>query len=108
MDYKTYRKDVSEKLNQFNRTFKPWKKWQDVKLSDICPCATCKVHKELIDRQYEVQMSVGLLEEIIAPCKYCPDCISWKAECIEKLAWYEDNDERLRKENNNGKICGGS
>lgn len=94
-DYKTYQKDI-EKVNQFYRAFKPWKKWQNIKLSDICPCHTCEVHKELEARQYEVQMSGGLQEEIMKPCEHCMDVILWKMECEEKLAWYEDNDERLK------------
>ena len=99
MDYKTYHKDTFKKVNKFDMVFKPWKKWRDVKLSDICPCNTCEVHKELIARQYEVQMSGGLLEEITEPCGHCMDSLLWKAECIEKLAWYEDNDERLKNKN---------
>ena len=96
MDYKTYRKDTFERLNQFDMTFKPWKKWQNVKLSDICPCNTCEVNKELKARQYEVQMSGGLQEEIMQPCGHCMDVTLWRLECLEKLGWYEDNDERLK------------
>lgn len=99
MDYKTYRKDTFKRVNQFDMSLKPWKKWQNVKLSDICPCRTCEVHKELIARQYEVQMSGGLQEEIMKPCEHCMDVILWQMECEEKLAWYEDNDERLRNKN---------
>lgn len=95
-DYKTYQKDISERVNQFDRAFKPWKKWQNVKLSNICPCNTCKANKELRDRQYEVQMSGGLQEEIMKPCEHCLDATLWTMECIEKLGWYEDNDERLK------------
>ena len=95
-NYKTYRKDAFERTSSFERAFKPWNKWQDVKLTDICPCNTCVVNKELHARQYEIQMSSGLQEEISEPCKHCFDDISWKMECIEKLCWYEDNDERLK------------
>lgn len=96
MDYKTYREDAFKRVNSFDRAFKPWKKWQDVKLTDICPCNTCAVHKELHARSYEVQMSGGLQEEITEPCKKCIDSILWKIECIEKLGWYEDNDDHLK------------
>lgn len=98
MDYKSYRKECFSKLNNFDRTFKPWKKWQNVKLSDISPCSTCEVSKELIARQYEVQMSGGLQEEIMQPCEHCLDNVLWRIECIEKLKWYEENDERLKHE----------
>ena len=96
MDFKTYQENTYGKASRFDRVFKPWKKWQDVKLTDICPCNTCAVNKELHARQYEVQMSGGLQEEITEPCGKCIDNVLWKMECIEKLAWYEDNDERLK------------
>lgn len=95
MDYKTYRQNTYENLSKFERTFKPWKKWQNVNLTLMCPCKTCEVRKELIARQYEVQMSGGLQEEIMEPCEHCIDILNWKSECIQKLAWYEEHDERL-------------
>lgn len=36
-DYREYRKDVFERVSTFDSTFKPWKKWQDVSLTDLCP-----------------------------------------------------------------------
>lgn len=99
MDWKTYQEETFNNVGLFDRTFKAWKKWQDVKLSDISPCDTCEVHKELIARQYEVQMSGGLQEEITEPCGHCLKAILWQMECIQKLAWYEDNDERLKNKN---------
>lgn len=96
MDYKTYRKEIFKKVNQFDMTFNPEKKWQNVKLSAISPCNICKVNKELIARQYEVQMSGGLQEEITKPCEHCMDILLYQNECIEKLAWYENNDKRLK------------
>lgn len=98
MDYKTYRKETFKELDNFDRTFHPWKKWENVKLTDICPCYTCEVKKELKSRQYEVMMSGGLQEEITKPCKNCIDGTLWQMDCIEKLKWYEDNDERLKKD----------
>ena len=96
MDYKTYREDVYYRVNSFERTFKPWKKWENVKLSDLSPCNTCAVHKELIARQYEVQLSCGVQEELMEPCGHCLDATLWKIECLEKLGWYENKDERLK------------
>ena len=98
-DYKTYFKETHKRLSAFAIAFKPWKKWENVKLTDICPCHTCEVSKELRARQYEVQMSGGLQEEITKPCDKCIDSIVWEMECLEKLGWYEDHDERL---NSNG------
>ena len=96
MNWGKYKEEAFKNVNSFNRTFKPWKKWQDVKLSDIFPCSTCEVYKELIARQYEVQMSGGLQEEIMEPCEHCLEVTLWQMECGQKLAWYEDNDERLK------------
>lgn len=98
MDYKAYQKEI-KKVNQFDRVFKPWKKWQNTKLTAICPCDTCAVSKELEARQYEVQMSGGLQEEIIKSCEHCIDVTLCRLECLEKLGWYEDNDERLKNKN---------
>ena len=90
MDYKSYRKENFEKLSQFNRTFMPWKKWQNVKLSDLCPCDTCDVQKECMDRRYEFMMSEGADEELTKKCLRCVDALNWQMECIEKLRWYEN------------------
>ena len=97
MDWKEYQKNAFKNVSLFNRTFKPWNKFQDIKLSDISPCSTCEVHKELITRQYEVQMSGGLQEKITEPCENCLDARLWQMECVQKLGWYEDNDERLKQ-----------
>lgn len=97
MNYQEYR-EIIKKVNSFDKAFRPWKKWQNVKLSDACPCSTCEVSKELRARQYEVQMSGGLQEEIMKPCEHCIDNLFWKMDCLEKLGWYEDNDERLKSE----------
>lgn len=96
MDYKTYREDTFKNISTFSRIFKPHLKWHKVKLSDLSPCKNCKVAKELRDRQYEVQMSGGLQEEITKPCEHCIDVTLWRVECLEKLKWYEDNDERCK------------
>jgi hypothetical protein len=97
MDFKTYMKDTYKNVGSFDRAFKPWVKWQNIKLSDICPCNTCEVSKELRKRQYEVQMSGGLQEEITKTCEHCIDNVLWRTECLEKLAWYENKDERLKE-----------
>jgi hypothetical protein len=96
MTYQEYRKDTFERLSKFDIAFKPWKKWENVKLSDMCPCNSCEINKEVMSRQHEIQMSGGLLEEITEPCGHCMDSTLWKMECIEKLGWYEDKDERFR------------
>lgn len=97
MDFKTYKKDIFENINQWDRIFNPEKKWENVNLSDINPCKTCAIWKEQVDNCYYYMMAGGAAEELTEQCKHCMDKILWEIECIEKLAWYEDNDERLRK-----------
>lgn len=96
MDYKRYRKETFARVNQFDMAFKPWKKWQDVKLSDANPCNVCSTYKDyeevalygnIAERQY-AELPKG------CPCVYK---LYWEMECLEKLKWYEDNDERLKK-----------
>lgn len=96
MDYKTYRKETFTRVNQFDIVFKPWKKWQDIKLIDVCPCKTCEVNAEYINRRYEIMMSEGVDEDLVESCRHCMERVQWLMECVEKLSWYEDNDERLK------------
>lgn len=90
-----YQKYVSANLGIFARTFTPWVKWEDVCLSDLCPCKDCYIQKELSDNGHYYQMSEGAAEELTKPCKNCVEHIQWTAECLEKLKWYEEHDERL-------------
>ena len=64
MDYKSYRKDVFSKMSNFDMTFHPWKKWRNVRLTDIPPCKDCDVYKERIDNRYVYMMSDGSDEEL--------------------------------------------
>ena len=96
MDYKTYRKHTFEKLSQFARTFKPWMKFQNVNLSDICPCYNCDIYADYTERAVYGNIAERQYAELPDSCP-CIDKIHWQMECIEKLAWYEDNDERLKQ-----------
>ena len=98
MEYKTYRINTFKKLDQFNRTFKPWKKWQDIKLTGMSPCKDCDVYKERIDNRYLYMMSEGSDKELVKRCRHCLEHTLWAMECIEKLKWYEERDERLQNE----------
>lgn len=95
MDYKAYREYVSERVNGFDKAFKPWKKWQNVKLTDICPCSNCDTYKD-----YEIKALYGnIAERQYAELPDSCPCVwklTWQMECMEKLAWYEKNDERLK------------
>ena len=97
MDYKTYRENAFQRVNQFDMAFKPWKKWQTAKLSDMCPCNACDTYKDY----EEIALYGNIAERQYAELpKSCP-CLYrlfWESECIEKLQWYEDNDERLKND----------
>lgn len=95
MDYKSFREDNFSKMSKFDFTFHPWKKWRNVKLTDICPCKNCEYYKERIDNCYVYMMSEGSDEELNKKCEHCIEHTLWTMECIEKLQWYEEKDERL-------------
>lgn len=96
MDYKTYRKETFEKITQFDMAFKPWKKWQDVKLSDMCPCNNCVTYKEYEEIALYGNIAERQYAELPDSCP-CMDRLHWEMECLEKLKWYEDNDERFKR-----------
>ena len=98
MDYKTYRKEIFKKVNEFDRTFKPWKKWQDIKLLNICPCSTCDTYKDYEAKALYGNIAERQYVELPDSCP-CLDRLLWDVECFEKLKWYEDNDERLKQKN---------
>ena len=77
-------------------TFHPWKKWRNVRLTDILPCKNCDVCKERINNRYVYMMSEGSDEELDEKCEHCIEYKLWVMECIEKLKWYEEKDERLK------------
>ena len=43
MDFKTYMKDTYGKTSNFDRVFKPWKKWENVK-TQLMDLDTSKLH----------------------------------------------------------------
>lgn len=95
-NFQAYRKDKFARLGIFDRTFKPWKKWEDVSLTDLCPCRTCDISKELSTNCHYYQMSGGAAEELTKKCDCCPEHAQWMMDVIEKLRWYEEHDERLK------------
>lgn len=99
-NFKEYQKDIFTRLNQFTRAFKPWKKWEDVNLTELNPCRKCNISKELHNNSHYYQMSGGAEEELTKPCACCMDKTLWNIECFEKLVWYEDHDERLKEDKN--------
>lgn len=83
-------------LSKFDKIFRPWKKWENVKLTDECPCLKCDITKQRIDNCYYYMMSSGAEEELTEKCEHCIDKTIWTVDCLQKLQWYEDHDERLK------------
>lgn len=96
MNYKIYRKEIFERINQFDMAFKPWKKWQDVKLTDMCPCSVCGTYEDYKEIALYGNIAERQYTELPDSCP-CMDKLFWEMECIEKLKWYEGNDERLKQ-----------
>ena len=84
-------------FSNFDKTFRPWKKWENKSLIAENPCNNCEVHKEFIENRYFYMMSGGSDEELAEQCKHCVKHITWTMDCIQKLKWYEEQDERLKQ-----------
>ena len=80
----------------FDKVFHPEQKWQHIKLSDCSPCKDCEVQKEWFANGHVFRMSLGADDHLIERCKKCVKYIAWLSDCIQKLQWYEDHDERLK------------
>lgn len=83
-------------FSDFNKVFHPEKQWQHKSLINERPCNYCDVQKEYIDNRYLYMMSEGSDQELAEKCKHCIQYINWNMDCIQKLKWYEENDERLK------------
>lgn len=80
----------------FNSVFHPEEKWKDKKLTELCPCNECKIYQE-----YDFISKMGSIAErqyteLPNSCKTCINKINWEIDCMQKLRWYENNDERLK------------
>lgn len=97
-NFQQYKEYIFNNLSQFDRTFKPYKKWEHVKLSDIEPCHNCEIQKERINNRHLHMLSSGSGAELVEKCRQCADVNLWRIDCAEKLEWYEDRDEKLNSE----------
>lgn len=80
----------------FNDVFHPENKWKNKKLTDSCPCKNCETYKE-----YEKTKTFGSIAEreyagLSESCNICSKKIQWQIDCMQKLAWYENNDKNLK------------
>ena len=91
------RYEVGKNVSRFDKIFKPWKKWQDIKLTNMCPCKECETYIE-----YEMKALYGNIAErqyaeLPDGCRICIDRINWEMDCMAKLNWYEDHDDTLKE-----------
>lgn len=87
-------------FSNFDSVFRPWKKWQDKKLTDLDPCKQCETHKEWRNRA--IYGSPAEREDAVLTvpdaCETCIERIIWQSDCLQKLEWYENQDKRLKGE----------
>lgn len=81
----------------FNSIFHPEIEFENIKLTDLNPCRKCKVYKD-----YEERATYGTIAErqyacLPDSCRVCKDKLLWEIQCMDKLKWYEDNDQKLKK-----------
>ena len=95
MDYKTYSEDSFKRVNGFDRLFKPWTKWQNVRLTNLCPCNNCDTYKDYESKALYGNIAERQYAELPNSCP-CVEKLHWQMECMEKLKWYEDDDDRLK------------
>lgn len=83
--------------NKFADVFRPERKWENKSIIKANPCKKCPTYAD-----YEVKALYGTIAErqyaeLPETCRTCLDKLKWQAECMSKLAWYEQNDPRLKK-----------
>lgn len=88
--------DAFARLSTFERTFEPWKKWENVNLTNLNPCKDCSISKELGENGHYYQMSGAAMEDLTQSCHVCALHALWTLNVIEKLKWYEEQDKRLK------------
>lgn len=85
-------------MNKFDEVFKPWLKWQNKSLINEDPCKQCETHKDWLSRA--IYGSPAEREDaVMSPPNECETCVKrmlWTCDCLQKLEWYEKNDERLK------------
>lgn len=80
----------------FDKVFHPEKKWLDKKITDMRPCNSCEVYEDYNIRAIYGSIAERQYVERPEECRSCLKYIFWQADCLAKLSWYENNDERLK------------
>ena len=86
----------------FDNIFHPEKKWENKCLTASCPCNDCDIYKEYEREALYGSVAERQYAELPEGCSLCLKKLLWQMDCMQKLKWYEDHDERLKKEATNG------
>ena len=81
----------------FNSVFGRIERLKNINLSKSNPCLKCKTFKEYQDLILYGNIAERHNARLPKSCDICTDKISWQLDCISKLAWYEENDKRLKE-----------
>ena len=75
----------------FNDIFKKETDWTKVKLLDDSPCATCEFRIDLR------KLHPGNTWDSPSECTNCPKRLNHLMLCLQKLAWYEQQEKLAKK-----------
>lgn len=79
-------------MNKLYEMLHPEIKLMDKRLSGNHPCTDCKnVHRFTRGTAWEERK----IDQ--SKCDACLKTLLYQADCMNKLSWYEDNDERVNK-----------
>lgn len=77
--------------NKLYELFHPEEKLKNKRLSGNSPCVDCvNIHRFTRGTAWNCE----IVDE--EKCKECTKKILYSADCMTKLQWYEDNDERVK------------
>ena len=80
----------------FDKIFHPELRWENRKLTDACPCRVCETFKDYEEKALYGSVAERQYATLPENCEFCMPKINWQTDCMTKLRWYEDHDERLR------------
>lgn len=81
----------------FDAVFHPEKKWWNICLTDNSPCNDCAVNEEYKIKKLYGNIAERQYAQLPEYCSTCMKRLNWFIDCLAKLAWYEKQDERLKK-----------
>lgn len=82
--------------NKLRELFIPEINLTGKKLTSICPCDNCDTYKEYQIKSIYGDIAERQYLELPNSCQTCVSKIDWLEDCLIKLKWYEENDERLK------------